>query len=92
MAKLRDLGKDEDVDCIKAWLRSKYAEKIKERKAGAKPEDFDRRGTEFHRWVRGNQELIGLTTSTQFMSFLTNDFRFYARAYTKARNAASVIG
>ena len=37
MAKLLDLGKDEDADCVKAWLRSQYADKIRERKAGAKP-------------------------------------------------------
>ena len=49
MAKLLDLGKDEDADCVKAWLRSQYADKIRERKAGAKPEDFDKLGTEFHR-------------------------------------------
>ena len=33
MAKLRDLGKDEDADCVKAWLRSQYADRIRERKS-----------------------------------------------------------
>ena len=88
MTKLRDLGKDEDADCIKAWLRSQYADKIRERKAGAKPEDFDKQGTEFHRWVRENRERIGLTSSARFTSFVTDDLRFYARAYAKARHAA----
>lgn len=88
MAKLRDLGKDEDADCIKAWLRSQYAEKIRERKAGAKPEDFDKQGTEFHRWIRENRERVGLINGSDFTSFVTNEFRFYARAYTMARRAA----
>lgn len=88
MAKLLDLGKDEDADCLKAWLRSQYADKIRERKAGAKPEDFDKLGTEFHRWVRENRSRVGLTSSAEFTSFVTNNFRFYARAYNRARRAA----
>lgn len=88
MAKLLDLGKDEDADCVKAWLRSQYADKIRERRAGAKPEDFDKLGTEFHRWVRENKDRIGLTTSQSFTSFVADDFRFYARAYIRARRAA----
>ena len=88
VSKLLDLGKDEDADCIKAWLRSQYADKIRERKAGAKPEDFDKLGTEFHRWVRENESRIGLVSSNKFTSFVTSDFRFYARAYTRARHAA----
>ena len=88
MATLLELGKDEDADCVKAWLRSQYADKIRKRKAGAKPEDFDKLGTEFHRWVRENRPRVGLNSSAEFMSFVTNDFRFYARAYSRARGAA----
>lgn len=89
IADLRNLGKDEDADCIKTWLRSQYADKIRERRAGAKPEAFDKLGTEFHRWVRENhRHRVKLTSSAEFVSFVTNDFRFYARAYTRARHAA----
>jgi len=31
---LIELGKDEDADCIKSWLRSQYANSIRERKRG----------------------------------------------------------
>src|SRR5207302_4642743 len=34
---LLDLGKDEDADGIKSWLRSQHAETIRERKRGAAP-------------------------------------------------------
>ena len=88
MARLLDLGKDEDADCVKAWLRSQYADKIRERRAGAKPEDFDKLGTEFHRWVRENRSRVGLTSSAEFTLLVTNEFRFYTRAYTRARRAA----
>ena len=88
--KLRDLGKakDEDANCIKAWLRSQYAKKTRERKRGAMPEDFEKQGTEFHRWVSENDKRIGLSNSAEFASFITKDFCFYARAYAKARHAA----
>ncbi|MCY3830954.1 MAG: DUF262 domain-containing protein [Rhodospirillaceae bacterium] len=89
MSDLRELGKDEDADCMKAWLRSQYAEKIRERKAGAQPEDFDRQGTEFHRWVRENRNRIGLKNGTDFTLFVTKNLRFFAKAYENARNAAN---
>lgn len=41
---LNDAGKEIESDCFKAWLRSQYATRIRERKKGAKPEDFDRIG------------------------------------------------
>ena len=34
---LMDLGKDEDADGIKSWLRSQYADTIRERKTGRRP-------------------------------------------------------
>ncbi|HVA15809.1 MAG TPA: DUF262 domain-containing protein, partial [Stellaceae bacterium] len=55
---LAGLGKNEDGDCISAWLRSQFAHSIRERKRNAKPLDFDRIGTEFHRWVRENQKSL----------------------------------
>ena len=46
-------GEDHGADFFKAWLRSQHAESIRERHKGAVPRDFDRIGTEFHRWLRG---------------------------------------
>ena len=85
---LQELGQGEDADCIKAWLRSQYADSIRDRKKGAEPRDFDRQGTEFHRWVRENCDRIGLTGGSEFRSFIEKNFKFYARAYTEARHAA----
>ena len=45
VAALVELGKEEDADAIKSWLRSQYAVSIRERKRGASPEDFDLIGT-----------------------------------------------
>lgn len=80
---LGKLGKEADADCFKAWLRSQYAERIRERKKGAKPEDFDRVGTEFHRWLRDHSSTIGLDGPEAFLRFVDRDFDFYARQYSR---------
>ena len=61
---LADMGKEEDADAIKSWLRSQYAHSIRERKRGAIPQDFDLIGTEFHRWVRDHEERLDLEPGT----------------------------
>lgn len=84
---LQELGKQEDADAIKSWLRSQYAETIRERKRKAIPRDFDLLGTEFHRWVRDHETRLGLSSSSDFASFIEKDFVFYARQYTRLRRA-----
>jgi len=88
VARLRILGKDEDADAIKAWLRSQYAESIRKRKRFAKPRDFDRIGTEFHRWVREHAKTLGLSSSEDFARVIREDFAFYGRWYSRLRTAA----
>ena len=85
---LQNLGKEEDADAIKAWLRSQHAASIRERKRAAKPRDFDRIGTEFHRWVRENEQALGLSTSADFSRFIEEDFVFYSHWYARLRQAA----
>ncbi len=89
VGKLRELGKEEGADCIKSWLRSQYASKIRERRTGAHPEDFDKIGTEFHRWVRDDRKRIGLQGSEDFSSFITKEFLFFSHAYEFARQKAN---
>jgi hypothetical protein len=88
---LMDLGKDEEADGIKSWLRSKYAETIRERKRGAAPEDFDLIGTEFHRWVRDHEDRLGLEKSHDFARFIEKDFAFYGHWYERLRKAANTF-
>lgn len=88
ISELNAAGKEVEADCFKAWLRSQYASKIRERKRGAKPEEFDRIGTEFHRWLRDASGAIGLTTSDAFFRFIDRDFDFYARQYLRLVQAS----
>jgi hypothetical protein len=62
-------------------LRSQHADSIRERKKGAKAGDFDRLGTEFHRWVRENENRLGLAKSVDYVRFIERDFKFYTGQY-----------
>jgi len=88
VVRLQGLGKEEDADCIKSWLRSQHADSIRERKGGAEPKDFDLIGTVFHRWVRDNEEKLKLEASKDFARFIEEEFAFYARWYQRVREAA----
>lgn len=88
---LQGLGKEEDADAIKSWLRSQNAESIRERRRGAQPKDFDLIGTEFHRWVRDHEVGLGLTSSNGFARFIEEDFAFYAHWYVRIRKVADIL-
>ena len=88
---LQRLGKDEDSDAIKSWLRSQHAKSIRVGSRGASPLDFDLIGTEFHRWVKDSEDSedpIGLESSSDFAAFVERDFDFYGRWYGEMRLAS----
>jgi len=86
--RLLEFDKEEPANAVKAWLRSQYADSIRERKKGAKAGDFDRLGTEFHRWVRENEKRIGLSKSPDFVRFVERDFQFYSDQYERLQRAS----
>jgi hypothetical protein len=86
---LNDQVDDAGADFLKTWLRSQYAAKIRERKKGAQSEDWDRIGTEFHRWLRVNHVRVGLKSKQDFLDFVINDFGFYANQYLRVMQASA---
>jgi uncharacterized protein with ParB-like and HNH nuclease domain len=86
--RLLELDKEEPADAVKAWLRSQYADSIRERKKGAKAGDFDRLGTEFHRWVRENEKRLALAKSADYVRFVERDFKFYTDQYELLSHAS----
>ncbi len=88
MLKLSEHGREVESDFFKTWFRSQYAEKIRERKKGALPEDFDRIGTEYHRWLRETHEVNGLRESADFHRFIEQDCNFYSRYYRRLLQAS----
>ncbi|WFE20953.1 DUF262 domain-containing protein [Solwaraspora sp. WMMD937] len=83
LRELDDKSEDASSDFLKNWLRSQYSTRIRERKRNARPENWDRIGTEFHRWLRGDSERIGLTSRNAFYDFIHIDFDFYSHQYER---------
>lgn len=81
------LDSEQDVSCIKAWLRAQHAETIRERRAGAVDQDWELIGSAFHRWVRDRREHIGVGAADQNLRLMTEDFPFFARAFALVRRA-----
>lgn len=92
MREIHELVGDDGAEFLKTWLRSQYSTKIREGRRGAVPENWDKIGTEFHRWVRTEHETLGLTSKENFYRFVTEDFQFYSRQYLRiVQNATGVF-
>ena len=91
MHALKELGEEDDVDFFKNWLRARHAETIRPGQKGAENRDFERIGTEFHRWVRDHKEPLGLTDSDSFVRFVSRDLDFYARRALGIGRAARML-
>jgi uncharacterized protein with ParB-like and HNH nuclease domain len=76
-------SKDEDQKFFQAWLRSQYADTIRQGKAGSSNEDFEKIGTRFHSWFRDNLLKMGLKadSSGEFQTLLHDEMKYYLRAY-----------
>lgn len=85
---LEDHYEDASTEFLKTWLRSQYSTKIRERRKGSVPEDWDRIGTEFHRWLRADHQRIGLTSADAFHDFVVRDLDFYSRQFERIAEAA----
>jgi len=80
-------NKEAEADFFKAWLRSQYAESIRERKKNATPGEWDRIGTEFHRWVRDKSVALGLSTAKTYKALICEKMAFYVKWYLEIRRA-----
>ena len=81
ISNLHKYSTQEDLEFIRAWLRSQYADTIRSGARGAENEDFEKIGTRFHTWVKDNHKKIGLTNSDHFYYFIKGDFQFYSTLY-----------
>jgi hypothetical protein len=89
LAKFGEYGEHTESDFFKAWLRSQYAKKIRERKKEAKNEDFELIGTEYHRWIRTNASNVGLISSDDFYQFVMKNMRIFADLYLRLLKASA---
>lgn len=91
MLAFKEFGEEEDVDFFKNWLRARHAETIRPGKKGAENKDYERIGTEFHRWVRDAKDDLKLIGSDSFVRFVQCDLDFYARYTLAIRKAAKIL-
>ena len=90
IAELTEFGKEADVDAIQAWLRGRHAVSASQYRSGVEPGDYERIGNEFHRWVRDvERTCLSLRGPSDFDSFITQDFSFYATQYARLLRAAN---
>ncbi|WKV12191.1 DUF262 domain-containing protein [Marivirga harenae] len=85
---LKELGKEEESDFIKNWLRAQYADSIRERKKGAAAQDFEIIGTTFHKWTRENATKIGLVKPSDYYHFVRYEFVKYCDIYFRINQYA----
>ena len=90
---LRSIGanrdSEEDSEFIKAWLRARFAETIREREAGATNQDFERIGGPFNKWVRDRRQHLGIVTAAGAYRFINELFERYSSHYMRLRRAAA---
>jgi uncharacterized protein with ParB-like and HNH nuclease domain len=88
---LKGLGKEEESDFIKNWIRSQFAETIRERKKNALPGDFDIIGTAFHKWVREHNTQMKLARSKDFEDFVLKQFDKFSQIYLDLKKYSSTL-
>ena len=80
---LKDLGKEEDANFLKTFLRAQYAETIRDTKKDSENKDWDIIGNPFHKWLRENANRVGLRRSQDFEQFILETFTKFARTYIR---------
>ena len=86
---LKEIEKDGEADFIKHWIRSQYANTIREGKKGAEDKDYEVIGQAFHKWIRENREKMGLITSLDFERFVLKEFKLFSMVYKKLKKYSS---
>jgi len=86
---LHHYSKEEDQKFFQAWLRSQYADTIRQGRVGSSNEDFEKIGTRFHGWFRDNLSKVGLSADSpdEFRTLVYEQMRFYLQAYINILDA-----
>lgn len=86
---LKELGKEEESDFIKNWLRAQYADATRERKKDAIPQDFEIIGQGFHKWLREHIDLVNLKRSDDYEDFILTQFDKFSLIYIQLKQYAA---
>ncbi len=85
---LADGDEKEAEEFFKTWLRSQYADSIRERKRDSKNEDWESLGTRYHKWVRDEHKKLKLNKPKDYSEFILRDYEYYSNIYMKIWKSA----
>jgi hypothetical protein len=83
MQKLNTEDKPRDIDFVQTWFRAKYAQTMRERKAGAENKDFEDIGNAPNKWLVDKKQGIGLKLEKDYERFIFTELPFYAELYIR---------
>ena len=90
--KLNDYKKNEDIPFFQAWFRGKYAESIREGKAGSEDKDYELIGSRLHQWFKDNHETkFNIKTPDDFYNFFNEKFPFFVNVYLMMKEGMIVF-
>jgi uncharacterized protein with ParB-like and HNH nuclease domain len=78
MQQLND-EKDGDINFVHVWLRSKYADSMRERSTGAEAMDFEQIFDNANKWLIENKSRIGIRTASDYERFIFEELPFFAK-------------
>lgn len=89
MQKLYVYGNDTESQFFQSWLRSQFADSIRQTKVGALNMDFENIGTRFHNWFKENYDkgLLAVAIGGDIENFVDKNYKFYLGVYIKIRKA-----
>ncbi len=85
----REPDTERDSAFVKSWLRAKYAQTTRDRRAGADDKDWELIGSVFHRWIRDSATSLGVGDAHRNYRLMTEEFPFFARAYGQILEAST---
>lgn len=89
MQKLYVFGNDTEAQFFQSWLRSQFADSIRQTKVGSLNMDFENIGTRFHNWFKENYDkgLLAVAINGDIETFVDKNYKFYLGIYIKIRKA-----
>lgn len=91
--KLKEISDDTDNQFFQSWLRSQYAETIRQSKQGSINMDFENIGTRFHNWFKDNYSkgLLAKSINGDIEKFMKESYHFYLKYFMLIKSAEQVF-
>ena len=84
-----DSNKGAENQFFQAWLRSQFAQSIRQAKVNSVNQDFENIGTRYHNWFKDNydKELLAKAIAGDIEGFIDRNYRFFFEQFIKIKEA-----